>query len=332
MATLKSLARAFARPSPASLLISLLSLLLAEPIAVWAAPVADCTEDDLRTALSEGGTVTFNCSGTITVSNTIVISSTVVLDGTGQTASISGGNAVRIFTVNPGVGFTVKNLTLTGGAATGASGTNGTAGTSVSGGAIYNNGGMVSLVNCQVSTNTAAGGNGGDGIVQLNGNGGSGGFGGSASGGAIFNTGGALLLTNCAFSGNTARGGNGGNGAAGANGGSGGNGGNGGSASGGAIFNTGGGTVVSYDCTFSGNSVTGASSGLGGAGNGLRADGANGVPGNSLSGGICNESGTITILFSSFYGNTAGGGLGGGARAGVLNGPGLTGTAGGNAS
>src|SRR5439155_12173682 len=331
MPTLESLDRAFASTSRA-LLISLLSGLLPEPIAVRAEPVADCTEAGLRFALSKGGTVTFLCSGTITVTNTIVISTNVVLDGTGTTPSISGGNAVRIFTVNRGVSFTVKNLTLTGGADTGASGTNGTAGAGASGGAIYNDGGTVSLVNCQVSGNKAAGGNGGDGVVLLSGNGGSGGHGGSASGGAIFNAGGALLLTNSVFSGNSASGGNGAHGAVSGNGRSGGNGGNGGGASGGTIFNTSGGTVVSYDCSFSSNSVSGASGGLGGAGNGLGADGANGVPGNSLSGGICNESGTITILFSTFYGNTAAGGLGGGALAGAFNGPGLTGTAGGNAS
>src|SRR5438105_6119308 len=119
MPTLKSLGRAFASPSQAFLLISLLSLSLAEPIAVRAAPVAACTEEDLRIALSEGGTVTFLCSGTITVTNTIVISTNVVLDGTGTTPSISGGNAVRIFSVNRCFSFTVKNLTLNGGADTG---------------------------------------------------------------------------------------------------------------------------------------------------------------------------------------------------------------------
>src|SRR5437867_11573440 len=147
MPTLKSLRPAFTSLSRASLLISI--LLLAGPRATWgAAPVIVCTEANLRSALSKGGTVTFGCSGTITVTNTIVISTNVVLDGTGQTTSISGGNAVRIFTVNPGVSFTVKNLTLTGGADNGASGTNGTPGASVSGGAIYNDGGIVSLVNC----------------------------------------------------------------------------------------------------------------------------------------------------------------------------------------
>jgi hypothetical protein len=335
MPTLKSLERVFTGMSRVCLLSSLLSLMLAEPGEVRASPVVACTEEDLRIALSEGGTVTFGCSGTITVTNTIVISTNVVLDGTGQTTSLSGGNAVRIFRVNPGFTLSIRNLTLTSGADTGTSGTNGTAGASASGGVIYNDGGTVSLVNCQVSGNKAAAGNGGDGVVQLNGNGGSGGSGGSASGGAIFNNGGTVLLTNCVFSGNTASGGNGGNGADGVvsgNGRSGGNGGNGGGASGGAIFNTGGGTVVSYDCMISSNSVAGASSGLGGVGNGLGADGANGAPGDSLSGGICNESGTITILFSTFNGNTATGGQGGGALAGAFSGTGGTGTAGGVAS
>ena len=286
-------------------------------------------------AIIEGGTVTFRCSGTITVSNTIVISTNVVLDGTGQNNSISGGNGVRIFTVNPGISFAVRNLTLTGGANIGAGGTNGTAGGSASGGVIFNNGGTVTLVNCQVTGNSASGGIGGDGVVEVGGEGGHGGNGGSASGGAIFNTGGALLLTNCVFSGNSASGGNGGNGmdAFGiGNGTRGGNGGNGGVARGGSIFNTGNGSVVGYDCTFSSNSVSGADSGLGGKGTGLGADGANGVPGSTFGGGICNENGTVTILFSTFNGNTAIGGPGGDALGGTFSGTGGAGTAGGNAT
>jgi hypothetical protein len=316
------------------LLISMLSLQLAEPGAVRAALVAECTEADLRIALSEGGTVTFLCSGAITVTNTIVISTNVVLDGTGQSPNLSGGNAVRIFRVNQGVSFTVKNLTLAGGADTGASGTNGTAGASASGGAIFNDGGTVTLVDCQVSTNRAAGGNGGNGVAQLNGDGGDGGNGGSARGGAIFNNGGSVLLTNCVLAGNSASSGDGGNGADGSMGifgTRGGGGGNGGGASGGSIFNTSGGTVVAYDCTFSGNRASGAGGGLGGAGNGLRPDGANGVPGSGLSGGICNENGSITILFSTFNGNAATGGQGGDALGGAFSATGGTGTDAGNA-
>src|SRR5438876_1192893 len=98
----------------------------------------------------------------------------------------------RAFTSLSRASLLISWLTLTSGADNGASGTNGTAGTSVSGGAMYNDGGTVSLVNCQVATNTAAGGNGGDGVVQLSGNGGNGGNGGTASGGAIFNNGGTL--------------------------------------------------------------------------------------------------------------------------------------------
>src|SRR6185369_4416398 len=130
MPTLKSLERAFASPARASLLISIFSLLIIGPITTRAAQVAFCTEEGLRLALSEGGTVTFRCSGTITVTNTIVISTNVVLDGTGQNNSIGGGNGARIFKVNPGFSFTVRNLTLTGGAHTGAGGTNGTDGAS----------------------------------------------------------------------------------------------------------------------------------------------------------------------------------------------------------
>jgi len=54
-------------------------------------------------------------------------------------------------------------------------------------------------------------------------------------------------------------------------------------ASGGAIFNTGRRNRGQLRCTFSSNSVSGGDSGLGGVGNGLRAEGANGVPGSCLS-------------------------------------------------
>src|SRR5256884_7064873 len=214
------------------------------------AEVIDCSDTSLRAAAGNGGSYFFDCgtnATTIALTNTIVVTADVTLDGAGQSIVISGGNAVRLFTINPGVNFTLKNLVLASGKAAGDDGTNGVAGGNAAGAGIYNDGGSVTLINCTLSGHAVTGGNGGNGVVQLNGSGGNGGSGGSASGGAIFNNAGALWLTNCTFVTNTASSGAGGNGAdalAGGNGNSGGRGGDGGNASGGAIANAAGTVLV----------------------------------------------------------------------------------------
>ena len=60
-------------------------------------------EGHLLTALSGGGTVTFSCSGTITLTAEITIAADTILDGSGQAVTISGNHAVRVFAVNEGV-------------------------------------------------------------------------------------------------------------------------------------------------------------------------------------------------------------------------------------
>src|SRR5687767_941898 len=80
-----------------------------------AAVVATCDEAALRAAISQGGTVTFACDGTIALSNTIVIASDVVLDGTDRNVTISGNNAVRLFQVQSGVSFGAVALALVSG-------------------------------------------------------------------------------------------------------------------------------------------------------------------------------------------------------------------------
>src|SRR5689334_14225909 len=271
MPTLNIPAEVHSRRTKALLLGSFAGLTL------WVSSVAQtnisCSQSALSLALNRGGSITFNCAtNTIAVTNTLVVTTDAVLDGTGRSITLSGGGNNRLFTVNPGVKFTVINLTLVGGEDAGAAGTNGSSGLGGSGGAIYNNAGVVVLVSCVLSNHSAIGGNGGDGVRQLNGSGGNGGNGGGASGGAIFNNGGTLLLTNCAIVGNAASAGAGGAGADGAssgNGNSGGNGGGGGASSGGAIYNTAAGMIIAYDCTFASNTVSGASGGGGGNGTGL---------------------------------------------------------------
>ena len=65
--------------------------------------VSVCDQARLLAALAGGGTVTFACSGTITLTAEILIAAYTQLTGDGQTVTISGNNAVRVFTVNSGV-------------------------------------------------------------------------------------------------------------------------------------------------------------------------------------------------------------------------------------
>lgn len=166
---------------PVFLLLTLLfSALMVAPATVRAAgTVATCDETTLRTALTGGGTVTFSCSGTITLSsgNPIIITANTILDGTGQTVTISGGGS-EIFDVNAGINFTVQNLTLSDGF------------NPSRGGAIFNNGGTVTVINSTFLNNQAF------------------------SGGAIYNdNNGTLVVKNSTFSGNQANTGDGGGGA-----------------------------------------------------------------------------------------------------------------------
>jgi hypothetical protein len=70
---------------------------------------------ELNSALQAGGTVTFATNGTIVLTNTITLSNDVILDGTNHSITISGGGAVEIFNVPPGLSLTLRNLTLANG-------------------------------------------------------------------------------------------------------------------------------------------------------------------------------------------------------------------------
>jgi len=77
--------------------------------------VTNCAQADLVAALNEGGLVTLDCDGTIALTNEITISREAILDGSGHAITISGNNATRLFSVNPGIKFTLINLTLANG-------------------------------------------------------------------------------------------------------------------------------------------------------------------------------------------------------------------------
>ena len=98
--------------------------------------VADLTEASLLSAMAGGGTVTFACSGTIRLENTVFIGADTVLDGSGQQVTISGGNSVEVFYINPYATLTLENLTIADGWGT-------------NGGGIYNDyEGTLNATNC----------------------------------------------------------------------------------------------------------------------------------------------------------------------------------------
>ena len=182
-------------------------------------------------ALTGANTITFSVSGTITLASTLPIitdAAGLTMDGTGQTLTISGNNAVRVMQVGVGASLTLNNLTIANG--------NAPAG---SGGGISNFSSTLTITNSTFSGNSATGGSGGginnnSGTLTIanstfSGNSTVGGFGGGVS-----NNGGTLTITNSTFAGNSANGG-----------------------AGGGIF-TGGGTLIT-NSTFSGNSGTGGS-------------------------------------------------------------------------
>ncbi len=134
---------------------------------------ADGTPANADCGADSGGpyNVNFSISGTITLGSTLPnISRDQTIDGAGQNVSISGNNAVRLFSVNAATTLTLTNLTLT-------------QGFSLSGtGGIYNQG-TLDITGCTFSNNSATG-----------------------MGGAIYSTGTAVNITisNSTFSGNTA--------------------------------------------------------------------------------------------------------------------------------
>ncbi len=230
-------------------------------------------EASLRTAIKIGGWVSLAFNGTVTITNTINITNNVILDGSSVSATISGGNAVRLFYVAPGATFSVTNLTLANGSVFV---TNGTPGTPADAGAIYNDGGTVTLTSCTLTNNSTQS------LI----------YGGVARGGAIFNNGGNLSLFQTAMANNSTIGG---------------------AAQGliassvidfglgGAIYNTNG-TVNIAGCNLSGNLCQGLI--------GLSMGQSFQATGQTMGGAVFQASGSLTIINSLFMFNQALGGSG----------------------
>ena len=298
----------------------LLAILLFPCHAFCGGVVTNATETALNTALVGGGTVTFDCDGTITLTSTKVITNDLVLDATGHNVVISGGNAVQLFSATTSANsIKLFNLTLANGKST-----NYLSGAGVVGGAIYCGHGFYAT-DCTFSNNVAQGTNG---AVGINGGNGTAGEAGSDSlGGAIYDRFGPIYLTNCVFINNSAIGGQGGLGgkATGSNG-NGGNGGAGGSAYAGAILCNNG--IQLFKRNFIGNAAIGGNGGGGGncGTNNTGKAGLGGAGGNAYGGA---EYTYVWSSYASYYGNVAFGGNAGLAGLGTTTGK--TGSAGGDA-
>lgn len=135
-----------------------------------------CTEAALNTALSGGGSVSFNCGGshTITLTSEKTINSNTTINGGGQ-ITLSGGGTTRLFALQDGANLTLQNITLQNGKS------------NSDGGAIYvDRLSTLTLTNSAVNNSVAANG----GAIALNGWGSS-------------DPGGTLIVTNSSFSGNS---------------------------------------------------------------------------------------------------------------------------------
>lgn len=148
---------------------------------------ASCTQAALNGALAGGGTVTFNCGAgaVIPITSTKTLTTTTTIDGTGQNITLDGGGTTRLFnTTYQFASFTLtfRSLTLRNGFAsdfggairlayqdfvttlvienvTFANNVCGQAGNDVGGGALYAQGGLVTIRNSAFLANR--GGNGG---------------------------------------------------------------------------------------------------------------------------------------------------------------------------
>jgi hypothetical protein len=77
--------------------------------------VSTCDESHLRSTISgaaAGDTVTFSCSGTITLTNPQELSSDLTIDGSGQQVTIVAGSGTAL-SIDPGTTVTIKDLTFT---------------------------------------------------------------------------------------------------------------------------------------------------------------------------------------------------------------------------
>jgi len=129
------------------------------PQARAAGVVVICSEAGLKAALFGGGSVTFSCSGTITVlGGTITIATNTSIDGGSNNVTISGGGKLQLFVVNPSVSLRLDHLTISNGYCSASCVAN-QQGVAAGGGAILNNG-TLTVDHCSFLSNNTAGSGG----------------------------------------------------------------------------------------------------------------------------------------------------------------------------
>jgi Right handed beta helix region len=177
---------------------------------------ASCTAAALQTAATAGGTIVFSCGSapvTIAVAQTITIPNETVIDG-GGLVTLDGGGSARILYLDSSYNATTPRLTVQNLAFTNGMGPGSGDDTARGGGAIYRNGGSLTVIDSQFDDNHAgatgqdlAGGaiygfGGGETVIS-----GSTFTNNSASdGGAVGSLNGNLTIVNSTFSGNSATG------------------------------------------------------------------------------------------------------------------------------
>ena len=168
--------------------LNLIAAMIALAVVAASAPVAraatlivtsnaDSGAGSLRQAILDaavGDTITFAGDYTILLASQLTISKNLTIDGGTHSVTVSGNNAVRVFTVNSGVTFNLNNITVANGKTP-----DGSNCPAACGGGILNNG-TVNVTNSAFSGNSAY-----------------------YSGGGIYNFG-TLNVTNSTFSGNSA--------------------------------------------------------------------------------------------------------------------------------
>ena len=158
----------------------------------------DCSLRDAIEVAASGDTIDFSVSGTITLSlGQLSISKNLTIDGSGQTITLSGGGANRVFYVNSGWVLSLTNLTIANG--------------SGEGGGIYNEDtGTLNVHNCTFTGNNVGLSNGGgiynnswQGTVNISNSTFSGNSAGGYGGG-VYAWDGTVNISNSTFSGNSA--------------------------------------------------------------------------------------------------------------------------------
>ncbi len=150
---------------------------------------ASCTEGALQTAASAGGIITFDCGPdpvSVTVTHTIVFKKESVLDGNGL-VTLSGGKSARILYLDSAYDQQTPRLTVERLAFRDGNSPAGGDDTAVGGGAIYRDGGSLSVLDCDFDDNHAPA------------------LGQDVAGGAIYGFGGGeTVIARSSFSGNSA--------------------------------------------------------------------------------------------------------------------------------